>query len=358
MIYTKVNSYLVDSNTQGKTGWKSPSNLAIVKYWGKYGIQLPRNPSLSLTLDHAHTIMEVEYKFKSSQGIDLNFTFEGQENQKFGNRIKGFLTSIQQYFPFLNKIHLKIKSDNSFPHSSGIASSASSMSALAMCLCDIENQLTQENISEDILLKKASFIARLGSGSASRSVYPYSALWGEHKDLKDSSNEYAIPYEGKVNAIFKTFHDDILIVSGKEKSVSSSAGHALMDNNVYASARYQQAHDRVIILANAMKEGDIETFGEIAEDEAMTLHALMMCSKPSYMLVEPGSISIMQAVRNYRRDTGHQVYFSLDAGPNIHLLYPAAIKQQVAELIDDKLKKYCYKGKVIRDVVGKGPTRV
>jgi diphosphomevalonate decarboxylase len=107
-----------------------------------------------------------------------------------------------------------------------------------------------------------------------------------------------------------------------------------------------------------MKAGDLETFGKIAEDEALTLHALMMCSNPSYMLMRPGSVSIIEKVRQYRAETGNPVYFSLDAGPNIHLLYPGNIVHEVRAFIDDQLLEHCENQYVQQDWVGEGPEEV
>jgi diphosphomevalonate decarboxylase len=348
----------LNSTTKGSVGWKSPSNLAIVKYWGKYGTQFPRNASLSLTLSNAVTRTRIDYEYKEKSGISLEFKFEGQPKPNFESRVRKFLNSIIEYFPFLNHLHLKIASKNSFPHSSGIASSASSMSALALCLCEMEIQLSQNKIDQETIRRKASFIARLGSGSACRSVYPEAAIWGDHPEIEGASREYAIPYGEMINDAFKEFHDDILIVSGKEKSVSSTAGHALMEDNIYSDARYRQAQLRMKDLVSVMASGDVDAFGKIAEDEALTLHALMMCSNPSYMLMEPGSISIINKVKAFRSETRLPVYFSLDAGPNIHLLYPHEIYQDIDTFVEDELKQYCVNATVLKDKVGKGPEKL
>jgi len=339
----------------GVTKWKSPSNIALVKYWGKYGIQLPRNPSISFTLDNAHSITEVEYSPKEdNEQIDLSFSFEGKPNEAFGKKIKKYLEKQMIYFPWITQMQLKIKSENSFPHSSGIASSASSMSALVMCLLDIESELSGSKIST----KKASFLSRLASGSASRSVFPELSIWGAHSSIDGSSNLFAISYEKECDPLFSTFHDDILIVSNKEKSVSSTAGHQLMESNVYAEQIYGQASDHLMKIIRAMKEGDMETFGEIVEAEAMTLHALMMCSSPSYVLMEPNTLNIISEIRSYRKETGVPVYFTLDAGPNIHMLYPDKVKKEIHNFTEERLKRYCVNGKIIRDQVGQGPSKL
>ena len=105
----------------------------------------------------------------------------------------------------------------------------------------------------------------------------------------------------------------------------------------------------------ALKGGDLESFGKIVEDEALTLHALMMCSNPSYTLMRPNSLAIIEKVRAYRADTGQQVYFTLDAGPNIHLLYPGNIVHDVRAFVEDQLKPLCEDGYYIQDWVGEGP---
>jgi len=344
------------NNLEGSVKWKSPSNIALVKYWGKYGVQLPRNASLSFTLQNAHTITSVNYSPKDSAGISLSFKFEDQSNPAFEHKINKFLSSIISYLPFLENVHLDIESSNSFPHSSGIASSASAMSALIMCLIDIEAKIIGQEINEEAK-KKASYLSRLGSGSASRSVIPKFGFWGYHEKVANTSNEYAIEITD-LHPVFSTFHDDILIVSDKEKSVSSTAGHALMNNIVYATSRYQQANDHLEELISAMKDGNLEVFGTIVENEALTLHALMMCSNPSYILMEPGTLDMIREIRNFRKNTSLPVYFTLDAGPNIHLLYPDHIKSEIDNFIQQTLMPYTSNNVIIKDVVGNGPEKL
>lgn len=340
--------------------WKSPSNIALIKYWGKYGNQLPRNPSVSFTLDSASTTTRVTLTEKNDKnGAHVDFLFEGQKNDAFASRIEKFLNSISNpYFPFIQDYRLRIESSNTFPHSSGIASSASGMSALALCLSDIQNQLTGTEDFSEAFYRHASVIARLGSGSASRSVFPFMAVWGTHPDIYESSDAYAIGIEEKIDPVFKTFHDDILIISPKEKSVSSTAGHQLMEGNPFAAPRYEQARQRMSALMVALSAGDIETFGRISEDEALTLHALMMCSDPSYILMEEGSLSVIKAIRQFRQDTKVPVYFTLDAGPNVHVLYPGEFSQQVDHFINSELKPYCHNGRIIHDKAGQGPQKI
>jgi diphosphomevalonate decarboxylase len=170
---------------EGLVRWKSPSNIAIVKYWGKYGQQLPRNPSISFTLQNAFTDTLLQYfpKTGKSEGITLKFNFEGAPKPAFEKKINDLLESLLPIFPFIQQLQLHIHSTNSFPHSAGIASSASSMSALALCLCSLEQTLFGTLSNKDAFLQKASFVARLGSGSACRSVFPLAARWGASRPI-------------------------------------------------------------------------------------------------------------------------------------------------------------------------------
>lgn len=346
--------------TSGRIAWRSPSNLALVKYWGKYGRQLPRNPSISFTLNNAftETILEYQSKENISNEIELEFFFEKKENDLFKNKIQKFLESIRDVFPFLNGLKLTIHSYNSFPHSTGIASSASAMSALAACLCTLERELFGTLTDEKEFSQKVSFIARLGSGSASRSVYPHLAIWGESSVAEGSSNLFAIPWGERVHSVFHTFHDTILIADRKEKSVSSRAGHGLMEGNIFADNRYAQANQRFEKLLVALKEGDLNTFGQITENEALTLHALMMTSEPSYILMRPNTLTMIEKIRDYRVNTQQPLYFSLDAGPNIHLLYPHEIKDDVNSFIKTELESLCENKEWIPDQVGLGAQQI
>ncbi len=357
------NPSLIVNSSEIKPGsitWKSPSNLALVKYWGKHGLQLPRNPSISFTLSEAFTQTSLEYAAKTdaSQEIQLDFYFDGEENEVFKTKLLKFLVSITEIFPFLKQLHLTIRSSNSFPHSSGIASSASSMSALALCLCSLEEKLFGTLKGDTAFDKKASFVSRLGSGSACRSVYAEFGLWGAMGEVEGSSDMFAIAYTEKIDPVFKTFHDAILISSAGEKGVSSRAGHGLMEGNPYAELRYTQARQHMHQLLSAMEMGDLERFGHIVENEALTLHALMMTSNPSYILLKPDTLHIIEKVRKYRKETGHPVYFSLDAGPNIHLLYPDAIKTSIVQFIENELVQHCENGRWISDKVGQGPEQL
>ena len=347
----------VPCDFQGKVGWQSPSNIALVKYWGKKGKQIPQNPSISFTLSECRS--ETFVDFEKADNFGFRFFFEGKENPAFGAKIEKFLLDNQAFFPFVNQLHLTVESRNTFPHSSGIASSASSMSAFVMCLLEVETLLTGPSTGSGTLdLCKASCFSRLASGSAARSVFPKMALWGATPCFEGSSDEYAVSLEDEIHPVFKTYRDSILIVSGETKSVSSRAGHGLMEGNPYAPARYAQANESIKHLLTALKSGDLDTFINITESEALQLHALMMCSNPSYILMKPNTLNLINKIREFREETKIPLCFTLDAGPNVHLLYPESEAEKVEDYIKDVLVDYCDQNRWIADHVGDGPKKL
>lgn len=335
-----------------KTIWKCPSNIAIVKYWGKYGNQLPCNTSLSLTLSQSFTEIELNLLVKKTdKPIELDYFFEGEKNEKFAERVSKYLQNNVQYFPFLSDYALHINSKNSFPHSAGIASSAAAFGAIAVALLDSSYQLEgKEKDSE--FYQICSNLSRLGSGSASRSMFPSYAMWGENAAIPQSSNEFAIAIKD-VHSNFRTMQDAILIIEDEPKKVSSSVGHALMNNHVYAESRFKQANERTAKLIEILKNGDFDEFIKITESEALTLHAMMMTSEDYYLLMKPGTIATIEKLIAFRESTNIPVCFTLDAGPNLHILYPEKVKNEVENFIQSNLKPH-YK-KVIYDKIGEGP---
>ncbi len=340
------------------TVWKAPSNIALVKYWGKYGVQLPKNPSISFTLSNCVTTTEVSFSPNDKKKYPtFEFYFNKKERKDFHPKINQFFEYILPYFPILEDHHMVISSINSFPHSSGIASSASAMAALALCVVDFEKQFHPE-LGEQDFFKKASFLARLGSGSASRSIKGPLTLWGNSPAFRDSSDLYAIAFDYGIHKIFKTYCDTILIVDKEKKQVSSSVGHKLMQEHPFAENRFDQANRNCEFLKSVLKTGDIERFIEITESEALTLHSMMMTSSPRYLLLKPNTLNIINRVWEYRFETNTPISFTLDAGANVHLLYPANESDKVITFIKSELLDYCQSGQFIQDRVGQGAKKM
>ncbi len=202
----------------GKVTWKAPSNIALVKYWGKKPNQIPANPSIGFTLDACATTTVLSYGKMNTAPKDFSFDFlfEGKEKDDFKPKIVTFFERIEIYLPFLRQYHFTIETANSFPHSSGIASSASGMAALALCLLSIERQ-ADSKMGDDFFKRKASFLARLGSGSACRSIEGDVIQWGKTPSIPGSSDVYGIKYPFDIHQNFKNFHDTILLVHEGQK---------------------------------------------------------------------------------------------------------------------------------------------
>lgn len=341
----------------GNVAWSCPSNIALIKYWGKRAVQIPMNPSLSMTIEEARTSTRIRFRYDPAmQGGNLVFRFESRQAPAFEKRIGETLARLRPYLPWLDQVALEIDSGNSFPHSSGIASSASAMGALALCLTGME-RVIGENQAGTTDLQKASFLARLGSGSACRSLFPAFALWGAAEGWEGSCDEFAIPVSS-FHESFRQLRDTILIVESGQKKVSSSAGHALMEGNPFSDARFRQARKNLDVLGRILQEGDWASFPGLVEEEALTLHAMMLTGKPGYLLMQPGTLSIIREVRDFRAETHARIAFTLDAGANVHLLYDGAEAEQIEPFIASVLTPYCENGHRIPDRMGSGPQQL
>jgi diphosphomevalonate decarboxylase len=344
--------------SNGSVTWKTPSNIALVKYWGKQEPQLPENTSISFTLNNCCTITTLEYRLKTRvQNKESKFSFEvyfeGKKKDDFKPKIQKFFERIAQYVPFLKEFDFVIKSENSFPHSSGIASSASGMSALALCLMSLEKELNP-TITNEYFNNKASFLARLGSGSACRSIEGELIVWGKHLAIEGSSNLYGVKFPYKIHENFKNYQDTILLVDEGVKQVSSTVGHNLMYNHPFAKQRFKQANDHILKIKEVLQSGDLDQFMAIVESEALSLHAMMMTSSPYFILMKPNTLKIIHKIWEFREATGSPICFTLDAGANVHVLFPESEKERANKFIVNELIQFCQEKHYICDSVGKG----
>ena len=345
------NSSIIDSGTYQ---WTAPSNIALVKYWGKKENQIPANPSISFTLNHCKTITRLSFTKKvKTDDFSFDLLFEGQPREDFKPKILTFFKRIFPYCPYLKQHHFTIDTQNTFPHSSGIASSASGMAALSMTIMSLEKDL-DPTITEEYFYQKASFLARLGSGSACRSVKGKVVIWGEHADVPASSNLFGVPFPTQIHDLFSNFQDTILLVDKGEKQVSSTVGHDLMIGHPYAENRFNQAHENLAKIKLTLENGNLDTFIQIVESEALTLHAMMMTSLPYFILMKPNTLEIINKIWAFRNNTKIPVCFTLDAGANVHVLYPEYVSNVVLEFIKKELVAYCQNGQYICDQIGNG----
>jgi diphosphomevalonate decarboxylase len=353
-----ISKSIKDSIEKANFSWQTPSNIALVKYWGKSNPQIPKNASISFTLNNCHTITTIKFEKKEkTSSVDFELFFEGKEKEEFKPKIADFFTRIQDYCSYIFEYKMTINSENSFPHSSGIASSASGLSAIAMCLMSLEHALNP-TLTKEFINKKASFLARLGSGSASRSIEGPLVVWGTHPNIEGSSDLFGIQFPYKVHSVFENYQDAILLVDKGEKQVSSTVGHNLMHDHPYAENRFQQANENMSKMVEILQNGDIKAFVNLVESEALTLHAMMLTSTPYFVLMKPNTLEIINRIWEYRKEHDSNLCFTLDAGANVHVLYPELEKESVNQFIENQLSKYCQKNHYICDSVGYGAAQL
>lgn len=313
--------------------------------------------------------------FFVGEGFSVQTFLSENEEKKFAEKIEKYFKNIEPYLPWILKGKYIIRTENTFPHSSGIASSASGFGAIAKCLMELDKifsgtkeegfgslSLTTNN---DVILsgvegqqpttinQKASFLARLGSGSACRSLYDGLVVWGKTEEVEGSSDLFAVPYNNnEIHPIFKNFHDWVLLIHEGQKSVSSTVGHGLMNTNPYAERRFQEAHENFAKLKTILSIGDMEGFIKLVEHEALTLHAMMMMSEPAFILMQTGTLQVINKIWEFRKITGLALFFTLDAGANVHLLFPNDIdNKRITDFITTELVPLTQKGGVVKDVM-------
>jgi len=354
-IQHEIKSWKAFNDGVVSTIWRSPSNIALLKYWGKHEGQLAANPSLSFSLSEAHTTTKLTaYPDAINPGIkEIN----SNPVHPFLQKIKLYWQTVLLEIPLLKNYKIEIDTKNTFPHSAGIASSASGFSALTLAVIDIAQSISGKELPQSAFKKYASSLSRMGSGSACRSVYGGFTLWGASEKWEASADLYAIEINEQIHPDFRHLQDAILMVSAKEKSLSSTRGHALMKNHPYAYGRFIQAKTHLELFHKALTEGDIELLAQLTENEALSLHALIMSSEGGEILLEAASLELIQRIRKARQN-GLSAFFSIDAGPNIHLLYPESEKLKVKTFILNDLKDFCTEDNVIFDYAGKGPQKI
>lgn len=339
------------------SSWRSPSNIALVKYWGKKEVQIPANASLSFTLSNCYTETSVlAEEIADREAVEIKVFLNGLLREDFRDKIYTLLERLGSEAHFLKGHYLEVKTMNSFPHSSGIASSASGMSALVLCLLSLKEAYTTQKDPD--FFKTASRWARLASGSAGRSLYGGLVLWGNTEAWPQSTNEYAVPLLENVHPVFQDFKDFVLLIEKGSKAVSSSAGHGLMQGHPFAEARFAEAQKNMATLKEALRNGNLEAFGALVEREALQLHAMMMTSQPYYLLMKANTVAVIEKIWELRRIKNIPAYFTLDAGANVHLLFPREYEHLVKTFTEHELKPLLHEGEYIEDEVGTGPEKL
>lgn len=287
----------------------APANIALIKYWGKRDAKLflPYNSSFSVTLGGLKTITTVQFLAELSQDeLSLNGSVLSSKEKQYV-KIERFLNLIRRRAK--SKLKARVVSENNFPTGAGLASSASGFAALALA----GSRAAGLKMSS----RRLSILARQGSGSAARSIYGGFVEWrrGVRGDGLDSYSRQVFN-----ESYWPEFRIIAVTVSKLVKAVSSSEG---MANTIKTSPFYKfwpkrAARDLKVIL-KAVREKKFSLLGEIAETNALTMHALMLTARPPLLYFLPATISIINKIHELR-EKGMSVYFTIDAGPQVKII--------------------------------------
>lgn len=291
-------------------------NIAFIKYWGNTNddLRIPANGSISMNLDGLFTTTSVTFDptFSEDSFVLNSQSITGAPLQ----RVVHFLENIRQMAGISEKA--QITSDNNFPTGAGIASSASAFAALAVASSHAANlELTERELSR---------LARTGSGSACRSVPTGFVEWQAGVD-HNSSYAYSIASSTHWDLV-----DCIAIVAREHKITGSTAGHSLAKSSLLQVTRITDTPRRLDICRQAILNCDFEAFADITELESNLMHAIMLTSTPRLMYWEPATIGIMQSVQSWR-NSGLPVCYTIDAGPNVHVLTLSTYVSQISKLL-------------------------
>ena len=292
-------------------------NIALIKYWGNRDqlLRIPANGSISMNLGGLETRTRVTFKPALENDI---LVLNGQHT---GGVAQARTSAILDLIRELSGVQLfaRVDSSNSFPTGTGIASSASGFAALTLAAAVAAGLAFDE--------RQLSRLARRGSGSACRSIPGGFVEWyAGHDDASSYAASIAPPGYWALN-------DCIAVVSQVHKPVGSVEGHVLADSSPLQQVRVFDAPRRLDICRQAILERDFEALAEIAELDSNMMHAAIMTSKPPVLYWQPATIAVMRAVQSWRQD-GLPVFFTIDAGPNVHVICPSDYSTQVTALLE------------------------
>jgi diphosphomevalonate decarboxylase len=299
------------------TAQASP-NIAFIKYWGNRdnALRIPMNGSISMNLDGLYTRTTVS--FQPSLPYD-ELIINGHEVRGAGSERISYILDIIRGMANIHE-RAEVMSENNFPSGAGIASSASAFAALARAGSKAAGlQLSERDLSR---------LARRGSGSAARSIPGGFVEWQAGAGDEDS---FAFSIAGSDHW---DLVDCVAIVSAAHKKTGSTEGHAIASTSPLQSARIADAPRRLEICRKAIIERDFNTFASIVELDSDMMHAVMMTSTPALHYWRPASLEVMNRVRDWRMD-GIPVCYTVDAGPNIHVICP----ETEAQIVDKKLRE-------------------
>lgn len=281
----------------------APANIAFIKYWGKKDekLRLPMNSSVSMNLSNIFTKTTVEFLPNITRDEIIFLGEEVIEKEK--ERVIKHLERIRKRSRIKTKARVVTK--NNFPKATGLASSAAGFAALTLA----------GTVAAGLKLskKELSILARLGSGSACRSIPNGFVEWKKGASSATSYAHALFPPE------YWNIRDIVVIVGRKKKEVSSTEGHRLAPTSPFFKTRISSTEPKVKTIKRLIRERRFAGFGELIEKETINMHTIMMTSSPPIFYWSPKTLEIMKAIWEWRQK-GLKVYFTIDAGPNLHLI--------------------------------------
>jgi len=280
------------------------SNIAFVKYWGKRdeALRLPLHPSLSMALSRATTTTTVAFDPGLPRDEVLIDGWAAPPSARL--RVVRHLDRIRLMAG--TEQRARVASRNSFPPDAGIASSASGFAALTVA--------ATKAAGVELTTRALSSLARLGSGSAARSIPGGFSEWHADTEHEGSSAEQIAPPEHWAN-----LRDIVAVLEREPKSVGSTEAMALARSSPHFETRLALIPGRLERARQAILDRDLTALGEASEEEAIELHLITMTSRPPIFYWRPETLAFIHRVLAWRSE-GLEVYFTIDAGPNVHLL--------------------------------------
>lgn len=293
-------------------------NIALIKYWGDRDndLRLPANGSISMNLAGLETITTVRF---GAEMPEDQLTLNGEpQTAAQSTRVSRHLDHIRRLAS--TSARAQVVSKNNFPMGTGIASSASAFAALTVAACAALDLHPDE--------AGLSALARLGSGSACRSIPGGYVEWRPGADHQTSYAESIAP------ADHWQLVDLVAVVSQEHKAVGSTSGHRLAGTSPLQAARIADTPRRLDLCRVAIRQRDFEALADVIEQDALMMHAVMLTSSPTLIYWLPATLRIIRAIRDWRA-AGTPVAFTIDAGPNVHVITTAANRDRLNGLLGE-----------------------
>lgn len=322
---------------------RAPSNIALIKYMGKTDpiLNLPENPSISMTLNRLCTYAEITIKSDPTENENRNYGVIWESslpysemppaatvpdlNEKGVTKVLRHVDTAKKFcasiFPkFGIKLNQSgkwfLRTANTFPASSGIASSASSFAAIthAVAKASADDVAEFEKIwsNEPELRQEFSKLSRTGSGSSCRSFEGPWILWEEDRTTHLSTKMPEMAHF-------------VMLVSTQSKAVSSSEAHQMVKTSPLWENRKSRVSERVTVLREALMSGNLKAISQVAWTEAWEMHSMFHTCERAFSYWQPGTMEVLQYLKPYM-DKENSPIVTLDAGPNVHIIVPMVEK--------------------------------